>query len=566
MKRRRHRGGADAPDQTPHVSTPAQEDESDILEEVGAEADEENGGLRADVETVREIGAMDAASVIENRRLEKAVKKKRGNVAGVSFNTDDVLVHYDNLVKAWTAGTMHINVRRCTGAPVQHVLTNHPRSGAELYRILQGIHGTYEEADYEIKFIDSQLKIFRGQGRITMPDTRPQTQQGQPMSYQPPPGYPPGYPPPGYGAQSWQPQQPAQPAAAPAQAGAPQVFVQPPAGPDLAATLTGFQQLFGVFQEMTRQMTPPPSAAPSAVPQMAMPPPPATLDMPSMMAWFQQMLEMARSMQPHARAGTPAPTPAPAMPQMAAQPTMGVGYGMGPPMQPPEGMMWIPNFGFVPLEALVRAIGGGRGPHSPTMGGGSTMGASAHRPPPTPTPRERSAAEQFREAISVVRTANAVAREFAEMTGVGGGGAVAAEPENSEDDENPIRILEAGGTKLLLNKEDGKLRVWETGLANIDKVFKWAGEQVDAVRKGQEERRAREAQPAQQLPPGYVEVGPGYTPPEGWVPVPVDPRTIPRTGPAQTPPARPSLPQPPQVMPPPLQPTSTNWGMPTIDR
>lgn len=450
-------------------STPTREDVADILEEVGAQPDD-NGGLIASEDAVREIGAMDPESVRENRRVEEVVAKKRANVKDVSFGINEPIALYDGLLKLWHVNTIDISVRRLTGSPVQHMITSRPQSGAALYEALRGIHGQYEEAEYEVKFHDSARKQWRGQGRIVMPDTR--SQQGSPMNpfnpYGVPPGYPPGYPagyppaapPPGY------PQQPApspQQAAAPQQATPPQpqpVVVQPP---DVSSMLTQLQQAFEFFKSM--QQPPPAAPAPVAAPQpLPLPfyPPPAGIGMGEL----QQMLEFFRSMQQPVAGAAP---PSPPMPQQPAAPPPNPMMLMGmPPMQPPPGTMWVPGIGFVPIERLMAAINPVpdpppfrrrpmREPYYPN---------DDERPPPMPYyPRERepappqepprTAEQQLRETVSIIRTAAGMAREISALTGQQMGPSQQEAYEPPEDD-SPISVIQAGPAKLVINKKTAR--------------------------------------------------------------------------------------------------------------
>jgi hypothetical protein len=520
------------------TSTPTQQDEADILEEVGAQPDDD-GDLVAPEESIRELGAVDADSVRENRRLESIVKKKRANQSNVSFNTGDVISTYDTVIKVWAVNTIEISVRRLTGTPIQRVITTRPRSGAELYEALRLLHGPNEEADYEVKFLDSSRKEWRGKGKITMPDARPPAQQGQPpMGYQ----YPYGAPPPGYPPQppftqpaqavSYPPQQPPAP-------GAPPFVVQAPAGPDMAAMMASMRQMFEMFQAM-QQPQQPVFAAPSPPQQQSFmpPPPPPGSDMAAQMAWMKQAFDMFQSMQPTTAPARAAPPQTPQSPN----PTQG-----GPNVQPPAGMMWgwIPNFGFALMPA-----GGGPGPG---FGRGPGEPSPYRRPPPymqeherhapqPPPQRERTAAEQFREAMSVVRTAVDAVGEMNTMLPNMQGGA----PEVSsggEDDDSPVKVIDTGRGKFVLDKNNGGFRGWESLYANLPDLLKWAGEQREEIQKT---NAAKQPQP-QRLPPGYVEVGPDYRPPPGFVAVPEP------------------LPPPPSNMPPPLQhPQQRTWGAPTV--
>lgn len=115
-----------------------------------------------------ELGAVDAESVQDNRRLADTLHKRRRGEKGV-WDTNDVLVKYDQIVKLWPANTINILVRRLTGIPVQHVITSRPASGTVLFNKLKDLHGEHEEAEYEIKFADVHSRQFRGMGRIGLP-------------------------------------------------------------------------------------------------------------------------------------------------------------------------------------------------------------------------------------------------------------------------------------------------------------------------------------------------------------------------------------------------------------
>jgi hypothetical protein len=321
--------------------------------------------------------------------------------------------------------------------------------------------------------------------------------------------------------------------------------------------ISSMQQMFEMFQTMQRQ-------APQQ--QFTMPPPPANPDMGSMMGWMQQMFEMFRSMQPPPQQSARGAHHQQQQPAMA-NPMMAM-MGM-PPVQPPPGTIWVPGFGFIPLERLTQAIGGGGGgpggdgsyrpPYRPPYGPRSPYGPSG---PPGYTPQaqpQKSAAEQFREALTVVRTAVEAVQDINNMLPHQMTGAPAQE--SFEDDDSPVQVIDTGPAKIVVNKKDGSLRGWETGWANMDKVLKWVGEQREQIQRAQQQQQ----QPQQRrvLPPGYVEVGPGYRPPPGFVAVPVE--DVPQEEEEE-------LPPPPAHMPGPVDdaasaPTSTSrpvWGPPTI--
>jgi len=586
------------------------------LAEVGAERDEETGELLVDEDRIREIGAVDAESVSENRRLETVVGRKRANEKNVPFNAGDLLTQYETLIKIWPPNTLDIGVRRLTGTPIQQVITSRPRSGADLYAAIKTIHGQYEEAEYELKILDSARKEFRCTGRITMPDARPAAataQQGQPMT-QPyyPPGYPPGYPPP---QQQQPPQQPpgypppyvqsppqAQPAPVPQQPAPsfqpPPVVVQAPAGPDMNSMIDSMRQMFQMFQSMQPAPQPPPQQPPPAyVMPSPPPPPPPGADMPTMIAWMQQMFQIFQSMQSAAPAPVPAATAQATPPQpQAPNPSTMMGMMGMPPIQPPPGMLFVPGFGFVPVNQLVQAISGtvaappapeppprgvyrGGGPHRPPyypqesapppydqrgapsydQRGGSSYperGPSYGHAPPPPPARPLTPAEQLRESLGVVRSAVAAVEEFDSMLPGRGQHEPVAEP---EEDDSPVRVIDTGPAKIVVNKSDGSTRLWETGMANMDKIFKWVGEQHEVIQKANADKRQRPQR--QQLPPGYVEVqvGSDYRPPPVYVAVPVDPASIAQQE------QQSSLPPLPAQMPPPISPPERRtWDAPTI--
>jgi len=498
------------------------QDEADISREMGAEEGPE-GELVADENAVRKAGAVDTDSVRENRRMTRAVHNKRTG-KNVQLNVDDVLVKYDQMLRLYAADTIYISVKRVSGgSPVQQTITSAPRNGAELYNALRAVHGRHEEASYAIYFFDPTNKAWRGKGQITMPDTRDTSPQGQP-----PMGYPPyGQPAAGYPPQPFPPQ--------------PQVPATPQAqAPDIGSVLNGFRQLMEMVQSYQSGTVQSPPSTPGD-------PVSTQIDQ------LRQMLDMVQ----HGRTPARGQAAAAVNPQMAAA-MMGMGM---PPVQPPQGTIWVPGFGFVALERLMQALNGGpaggggfgsrpyRGPFAAAAGNGGGGGGDDPPPPPyrgsayasaqtSQAPQERTAAQAFRDSVSLIRTASDAARELQSLFP----GQEAHEPVASvsiEDEDSPMRVIDAGGAKLVVNKKDGSLRTWETGFANMDKIFKWAGEQIELV-------RSREAQrPKQQLPPGVVEVHPGYQPPPGYAAVPLHPGT-------GEPQFEQALPPPPSNIPPPL--------------
>jgi hypothetical protein len=504
--------------------TPTLQDDADILAEAGAEPDEETGELAVNSETVRELGAVDATSVRENRRLTRVVQKKREGKKDVPFNTKDVVVIYGTLLQYWTPDSIDITAKRMLGGAT--TMFNKPISGAALYEAIMHFHGQHAEAEYEIKFTSSGK--YLGMGRITMPDTRPAAQQGQPMNN----GYPNGVQPPlGYApiqAQPYPPQQPSFPQATPMAQAAPQAF-------DPMAMM---RQMFEMFQQMQTAVQPPqPQVQPQFQSPPVMPPMPSPQSSPAeMMAWMQQAFGIFQQMQGGAprpaQIVAPSPPPAPAPQQPSEFERMREMFAFFRDMQASAAPRQIP-----------RSFDPQRGAPPPYERPSYAAG------PSQPPQRPPTMAEQFRESIAIVRSAVDVVQE---MEGVLPGREQEMHSSSPEDDDSPVRVIDTGPAKIVVNKSDGSTRLWETGVANMDKIFKWVGEQREAIQKESAARQRQQA-PQQQLPPGYVEVGPGYRPPPGYVAVPVDQQS--------------DLPPPPDHMPPPIgepPPSRQPWGVPPI--
>jgi hypothetical protein len=531
---RRNSGGA-----APPSNTPAQQDEADIVAEIGAVPEEsaegeEPGALVADESKIKELGAVDAESVRDNRRMEDLVNKKRSGQARAPFNIEDLLEKYDGLLKFWPANTIDIKVKRLTGSPVQWVIRSRPKSGAELYTVLMTHHGRYEEAGYEVEFVDSSDKQKRGKGRIVLTDTRDQGQPttGPTMMQQP---------------------------------------MQPPPNGGMGDPVTLMQRMFGMFLDMQNAArggapgAPPPSPAPSSsappsvdpiammqqtfdmyrqmqqlqqqpvAPSAAPAPPPSSADPIAMMSWMMQTMQ--RMQQPAA----PSPPPAPHAGPPGALPGM-------PPIQAPPGMFFVPGFGFVPADRLFQALGAPAAPPPPGPGAYRTAayGGPSGGPPPGPPMRQKSAVEEFREAASVIDTAMGIADRFRPPP-EDDGARRRYNVGDDGDDSNPVKVVDVGnGWPIVMDRENGSVRAFETVTANMGNVLKWFSEQREALQNRVEARRG----PQRTLPPGYVEVTPGYTPPPGFVAVPVD-----------------SLPPPPapEHMPEPIAPQSPRtWGAPPM--
>ena len=555
------------------AATPNLQDEADIVEEIGATpANDGSGELEIDEAKLREVGAVDAESVLENRRGEDMVNKVRGGQKGVLFNLDNVLEKYDLIIRTWPPNTIDILVSRVTGTPVQWVIQSRPRSGADLYTAILAHHARCEEAKYDVRFIDSTGKQRRGTGNITMPDTREtppmqQPQQGQSMQQPLTSGVVQVGPPPAVDPVAMmrsmfemfqQMQKPAaavpvpQPVPTPAPASFPGQSTDPMAM--MRSMFEIFQQMqqtstqqsstspvqgaqpstdpmvmmrsmFEMFQQLQPQQSQPTAATPS--------PPPQTSDPNVMMAWMLQSLQKAQQPQP---APAPAPAPQSSTDPMAMMRSMfDMFLKMQQAVQPPP-----------PPQT---------GPYRGPYGGPRAGQPGEHTPPyqPPSAQRPKSMADEFRDSATFFDSAGSLADRFRPP-------AAAAEPERYDrgnEDDSPVKVVDVGGWPVIVNKSDGSARKWETGVANLGNVLKWFGEQREAIQKSQAEREAKQRRTQQTLPPGYVEVSPGYQPPPGYVAVPVEMNQ--------------GLPQPPEDLPPPITqqepppaPKSRTWGAPPM--
>jgi hypothetical protein len=580
---------ADAPtgDENAH-STPSQQDEADIVAEAGAvPANDGSGDLVVDEAKIKELGAIDAESIRDNRRAEEIISKKRAG-KDANFNMDSVLEKYEWVTKYWPANTIDINVKRVSGGPsVTWVIQNRPKTGADLYAAILAQHGRCDSAEYEVRFIDFTTKQKRGTGRIVMPDTRDtppslQPAQGQQIPYgQPPPSQAPQAPTTDPVAMMGrmfeifqQMQKPTASVPQPVPAPAPASF--PGQSTDPMAMMS---QMFGMFQKMQQSVQPtpqspsPPSTDPMAMmqemarlfqqvqtptqPQVAPavmpPPPPPGSDPGAMMEWMQRAFHLfQKTSQPLPAVVVQPAAPPPVDPMAMMGKMFEMFQQMQRSMQPP-----------VPREPPYRdpsgQFSGGPGPGQGPYRGprpyyqgppGQQGGYPPQYPPQQPPPRPKTAAEEFRDAIGVVDMAVSIADRFRPP-------APAAEPDR-DDDDSPVKVVDVGGWPVIINRDDGSSRKWESVVANVPNMLKWLAEQREAIQKAAAEREARQQpKPRQQqpLPPGYVEVTPGYRPPPGYVAVPVEMDQ--------------GLPPPPDDLPPPItqeerpRPQRT-WGAPTM--
>lgn len=510
------------------ISTPSQQDDADIVEEAGAEIDETTGELVVDEDMVRKLGAVDATSVRENRRLDSVIEKKRAGKKDIPFNTKDPIIIYGTLLRYWTPDSIDINVKRLLGGATD--MLHQPINGAALYEAILHFHGQHAETEYEVKFTSAGK--YQGVGRITMPDTRPAQQQGQPMQYpQPAPGYPPQY---------------ATPYVVPQQ---PNTAPQQPVAPLPFDPMVMMQQTFDLFRQMQSSMQAP--QVPPSPPQFVMPPPPAQTDPAAMTAWTQQMFQLFQQMQAQmqqrpavVQAAPPSPPPPAVDPMAMLTQTFELFQQMQEALRPPPS----------PEPPPYRGGGPFRGPRPGYYPQGDPRdgpppGYGGHAPPPPPPPPPKTVAEQFRESMSIVRTAVDAMTEMSSLLP----GQNAQADMSPEEDDSPIKIIDTGSGKFAVNKDDGALRWGETGMMLVPGLLKWFGEQHEVIQKAKERIRLREQPQQQQLPDGFVEVHPGYRPPPGYVAVPIDPQQAP-------------LPPQPEHMPPPIREEAPKraWGMPTI--
>lgn len=452
------------------IHVPAQQDEEDIVEEVGGVRDEETGELVVDEEKIRELGAIDAETVRENRRIKAVANKQKTGKKGVSFDTSDPLVKYDGLLKTWGPNSIYIRVKRLTGAQVVYSIRTCPRSGEELLDALVREHGRHPEAEYQLEFRSTDGHQWRGSGRITLRDTQ---LQGQPMHYPPPYGAQPGYPPQ---------QAPVQQAPTPQQQQPPQ-----PQSPFalLQEALDTVQRLQGM-QPQPQQPQPQPAA-----PQQTFVPQQPSLD---------EALQLIESLGRMTR-GQGQRNPPVSPPQVAPGPQL-------PTTAPPPGHFWA----WLPESQCVVAMPQTRAAPNPTHRSPPYYphgDPNEHQAPPwqRPPPQRPSSSNPLRDAIGIVRDAVAAAEEFDSLLPGRRGGYVDEEPAPQNED-SPVVYEKVGDIETIRNR-DGTLRWGETIGANVPGALKWFGEQmkkVEAERQRREQPRQFDAaqveeQPQEDLPP-----------------------------------------------------------------
>jgi hypothetical protein len=466
-------------------------------------------------------------------------------VAPLGTATDgNVLLAFGETIKLFPAAAQTIAVERKTGTPAHWMIGTRPRTANELYDAIKLLHGRNPETTYEITFRDEAG--HGNSGQVSIPSTlnepvlpvAPSQPYAQPYA---PPYLPPPAP------VFFAPPQPAPPA--------------PPlaAGTPFDAVLAMQKQMFEMVQAMQAGHPPPPPPPqplppppPQPLPQTMAPvqPDPAT----ALLAMQKQLFEMMQAMQATAAGhAQPIVPPTPTVPPQTTDSTAAILAMQKMMFEQMLTMMQTAQRG------LAGGGGGGGGPsatapyYRPRYQPHDPNGAPSYDPrqPQQPVARPQSPSEQLRDAVSVVRSTFEVAREF-------GFGSAPAESPPPEDDDSPVRVIDMGPAKGVINRGDGSLRGVETFMANLPDILKWVGEQRAEIRKATEEKRRHEQQ---RLPPGYVMAGPDYQPPEGFVAIPVD-QIPPQAASAQ--PVQQTLPDPPAEMPPPIEsPKNTApWGMP----
>ncbi len=516
----------------------------------------------------------------------------------------NVFFAFEETVKLHPAAANTIAVVRKTGTPAHWMLATRPRTANELYAAILNLHGRSPETTYEVTFRDGAGNGSGGE--VSMPSTVDQQvaapAAGQPLppqqfqgiyaqpQYAPPAGVAPA-------AQLAQPGTPfdailamqkqlfemvnaMSPKQAPAAAAPPAPLPpSPPPGPDVNSILAMQKQMFDMMQALQAPASAPVSPPPPL--QQPAPASPSSDPMAAVLAMQKQVFEMMQALQTGHAPLTPAqpaiaPTPAPAADTTGAMLAM-------------QKQMFDMMLTMMQAAQRGSAPPGVGGPYRPRYGdprdprdpSDPSAPPYGQRPPYQPPPRPQTPTEQLQDAVRVVRSTVEIAREFAD--GFGGRAPEPGPPPPDEGDDSPVRVIDMGPAKGVINRSDGSLRGFETAMANMPKALSWIGEQFESVRKARAEARAEERRQQQQLPPGYVVATPDYVPPEGYVAVPVCRHGRPivecpdercRGGQDAPPQATTSpLPEPPAEMPPPIaqrepvrpvaeEPKPTSWGMP----
>jgi hypothetical protein len=500
--------------------------EEDIMTELDGEPldpDDPESPIMIDEDKAREMGALDAESVRINRQSKEVVERKIANEKSVPFAEINPLLKYEQVIKTYGLEGISIIVTRLDRQTTETIHTK-PKTAQELYTILMALHGRREQTTYDLIFYDSTNQMRRGKSRITLQSTIEETPpQVQPMN----PHYPfNGYPPqPGYAQQPLPvPPPPQQPT---------------PPGLDVAGIMAMQKQMMDMVLAMQRgQPIPPPSVQPLPMQPISVPqasPPQGGLDVAGIMAMQKQMMDMILAMQGqhHQPVQQPPPPVQPPLVQQSQSPdimtmmmamqkqTLEMVLAMQRAASPParESTPYRdpapyrgPAYGPRPSPRYTE-----EDPDVPAYGPRSAYGGPpAYGAPP---PKPKTAHEEMRDAVSLL---NMVTKMSDELRGP----QQQQQPEyagvSDDEDDNPVRVVETGKAKIVFDKKTGSARAFETLWANLPELTKFAGEQFNNLQKNAVAAQQQKQQQRQQLPPGYVELTPGYQPPPGMVAVPVD--------------------------------------------
>ena len=290
---------------------------AEIDEQVrGLGSAQDDGTVLLTEEQVEELGAANAEAMQSNMAQAQVAGKKKNAQPNVSWGTQDATLLYDQVVRLWPPSTLQIHVVRLSGGnPIAIFVRGEPRTGQELYEaVLTQAHRQSEESEYKITIKDKQNGLYKGIGRIYLPDTRGDPNipmngpQGRPAPLSPFASF-------GAPASMSQPVMPPMP---------PPAMPQP--APSALHTDPVIAQLLAHMQSLTQhvvQMSQKP-AAPAFQPAAPAPPPPPPVAAPPAMGVQPPPPEGATFFMPGVgwvqRAQSPRPEPAPmsAIDQMRA--------------------------------------------------------------------------------------------------------------------------------------------------------------------------------------------------------------------------------------------------------
>lgn len=385
----------------------------------------------------RKIGALNSEAASRNKALARTVQRKVNGEVNVAWDTDNVVDLFESISLAYPMNSISAYVTQLTPQNIEHapVRCQAFKSGAEFYDQLSRVHGKQGQATYEVRFRDTQNKLYRGTARITMPDTTDQefTMAGQ----QPPHGYPPPH---GYYPYPYQPPPPQYPYAP-----APQPYAPPP--------------------QPAQHMNP-------SVPAQPAPPPPQTAGIqdPALAALMAQLFQRIDAVQGAQQTlqmqtaeaigmirGTQTATPAQVQPPP-------------PPIQPAF-TMWNPPPGGWPADQAFDRYGNPMRAASAPIG----IGAPPSPPPPPPAGQGASAAMGGYDLQGIAQTITGLSKTLdAVKAAVGAGVAgVAYEPDEPEEQAPAVappftttRLGTSDSSPVLVTRADGSVDAVGTIMGN----------------------------------------------------------------------------------------------------